>query len=172
MVPSGTAHATGAGVFVLEIQEPTDFSILLEWSVTTATRDESHLGLGFGPALSAVQHTATDPDQLVALRRHTPEDGRWDTPVPVLTAAADPYFRVSVVAPVAGGEVAVARGYGVVLVLDGAGILHPGDGSPAVPVRRGEVWAVPAGFGDWSASGHVRLALCQPADGWPRTVAG
>ena len=36
VVPAGQAHATGAGVFLVEVQEPTDFSILLEWSVTTA----------------------------------------------------------------------------------------------------------------------------------------
>ena len=46
LVPAGTVHAIGEGVFVLEAQEPTDFSILLEWSVTTETRDGSHLGLG------------------------------------------------------------------------------------------------------------------------------
>ena len=44
LVPAGQPHAIGAGVFVVEAQEPTDFSILLEWSVTTATREESHLG--------------------------------------------------------------------------------------------------------------------------------
>ena len=56
LVPAGEPHATGAGVFVVEVQEPTDFSILLEWSVTTATRDESHLDLGFDLALRAVDH--------------------------------------------------------------------------------------------------------------------
>ena len=58
LVPAGQAHATGAGVFLVEVQEPTDFSILLEWSVTTATRDESHLGLGFDVVLPAVSHQA------------------------------------------------------------------------------------------------------------------
>jgi mannose-6-phosphate isomerase len=29
LVPAGQAHATGAGVFLVEVQEPTDFSILL-----------------------------------------------------------------------------------------------------------------------------------------------
>ena len=34
--PRGLVHAIGAGVFVAEVQEPTDFSILLEWSAMTA----------------------------------------------------------------------------------------------------------------------------------------
>lgn len=46
-VPAGTVHAIDSGIFVAEVQEPTDFSILLEWSVTTSSRDESHLGVGF-----------------------------------------------------------------------------------------------------------------------------
>ena len=37
LVPAGQVHAIGAGVFVAEVQEPTDFSIVLEWSVTTST---------------------------------------------------------------------------------------------------------------------------------------
>jgi len=31
LVPAGVPHAIGAGVFVLELQEPTDLSVLLEW---------------------------------------------------------------------------------------------------------------------------------------------
>src|SRR5450432_3054858 len=30
-VPAGTAHAVGGGVFIVELQEPTDFSVMLEW---------------------------------------------------------------------------------------------------------------------------------------------
>jgi mannose-6-phosphate isomerase len=63
LVPAGQPHATGAGIFLVEVQEPTDFSILLEWSVTTATRDESHLDLGFPTALRGVSHRATTPDR-------------------------------------------------------------------------------------------------------------
>src|SRR5690606_30639376 len=57
--PAGTAHAIGEGVFVAEVQEPTDFSILLEWSVTTSTREESHLDLGFDAVMPAVRTEAT-----------------------------------------------------------------------------------------------------------------
>lgn len=34
LVPAGLPHALGAGVFVVELQEPTDWSILLEWAGT------------------------------------------------------------------------------------------------------------------------------------------
>lgn len=54
LAPAGTVHATGAGVFVAEVQEPTDRSILPERSITTSGREESHLSLGCATALQAV----------------------------------------------------------------------------------------------------------------------
>ena len=77
VVPAGQAHATGAGVFLVEVQEPTDFSILLEWSVTTATRDESHLGLGFDVVLPAVSHRALTAVDELRLPRRPRSAGRW-----------------------------------------------------------------------------------------------
>lgn len=170
LVPSRTMHAIGSGVFVLEAQEPTDFSILLEWSVTTACRAESHLGLGFDLALTGVDHTAIGPRDLDALRGHTPVDQRSPLAVSVFPEAADPFFRVLLAAPSHAAQVPVERGYAVAVVLEGAGIFQPADGSPAVPVRRGEVWAVPSGFGDWSISGDTRIAVCRPGADWPASV--
>ena len=37
-VPAGTPHAIGAGILLVELQEPTDFSILLEWEALPADR--------------------------------------------------------------------------------------------------------------------------------------
>ena len=71
LVPAGTAHAIGEGVFVAEVQEPTDFSIVLEWAITTTGREDSHLGLGFDTVMPAVDHTRMSPERLAALRRHT-----------------------------------------------------------------------------------------------------
>ena len=62
----------GAGVFVAEVQEPTDFSIVLEWSVTTATRDDSHLGLGFDVAWARSTTAALDGRCVGDMLRHTP----------------------------------------------------------------------------------------------------
>ncbi len=78
LVPAGQPHAIGAGVFVVEAQEPTDFSIVLEWSVTTASREESHLDLGFDTAMGALSHQALAPEALDALRRHLPADAQSD----------------------------------------------------------------------------------------------
>jgi mannose-6-phosphate isomerase len=168
VVPAGEPHATGAGVFLVEVQEPTDFSILLEWSVTTATREESHLDLGFDIALRAVDHRATSAAALAALRQHVAPTERSPGLLRALSEAADPFFRLDVAAP-DGGAVAVPEGFAVVLVIEGRGQLawRASTGPDGEPVERGQVWAVPAGLGDWTVGGDVRAVVCRPSASWP-----
>ena len=141
LVPSGQVHAIGAGVFIAETQEPTDFSILLEWSVTTQGREDSHLGLGFDRAMAAVSHAALSTSQLASLVRHEP--GEPAAPLrPCLPTAADHYFRLHR----ATSGASVPAGFAVLLVLEGSGRLT---GVGHVEIRRGEAWVVPAAYGDW-----------------------
>ena len=173
VVPAGTPHATGAGVFLTELQEPTDFSILLEWSVTTSGREESHLGLGFDAALGAVEHRALVGDGLANLLWHNDVDATSDAPMRGLSPAADEFFRLDVLAPPTGGVANVGAGFAVVVVLEGSGWMSPNvppEDSARLDVRRGEVLAVPAGYGDWQLAGQVRAVLCRPAAGWPGNV--
>jgi mannose-6-phosphate isomerase len=166
VVPAGEPHATGGGVFLVEVQEPTDFSILLEWSVTTATRDDSHLGLGFDIALQGVNHRATTTARLTELRCHTDPAARSSRLLRALPALADPFFRVDVAAPADETAVAVPHGFAVVVVIDGQGRLD-GDEADGQTIERGQVWAVPDGLGDWTVRGPVRAVICRPAETWP-----
>ncbi|MFD0804288.1 class I mannose-6-phosphate isomerase, partial [Streptomonospora algeriensis] len=69
LVPAGVPHALGAGAFVLEVQEPTDFSILLDWREYDLDGPrEGHLGLGFDVALDAVRRTPLSAAEVEALR--------------------------------------------------------------------------------------------------------
>jgi mannose-6-phosphate isomerase len=167
LVPAGQPHATGAGVFVVEVQEPTDSSILLEWSVTTATRDESHLDLGFDLALRAVDHRATTAAGLAAIGHHVDPGERSDVLVRALPAAADPFFRIDIAAPLH-SAVTVDSGFAVAIVLDGDGELGwTAHASERVSIARGQVWAVPAGIGAWTIRGDVRAVVCRPSAHWP-----
>src|SRR5262249_32445380 len=69
-VPAGLPHAIGEGIFLVELQEPTDLSILMEWTgfAIDGERD-GHLGLGFEVALQSARRTAVNGDELAALRR-------------------------------------------------------------------------------------------------------
>ena len=160
LVPAGTAHAIGEGVFVAEVQEPTDFSIVLEWAITTTGREDSHLGLGFGTVMPAVDHTRMSPERLAALRRHTAPAATGAGPASALPAAADPFFRIDVWAPGGAANAPVPPGFAVVVVLTGDGALVGDDGSEQVAA--GQVLAVPHAFGGWRADGDVRLLVCRP----------
>lgn len=166
LVPAGEPHATGVGVFVVEAQEPTDLSILLEWSVTRATREESHLDLGFDLALRAVDHRTTAATQLAALRHRVDPGHRSADLLRALPVAADPFFRLHVAAPL-GGAVGVDPGFAVLVVIDGHGALT-WNGADRVTVERGQAWAVPAGVGGWAVEGEVRAVVCRPSVSWPQ----
>ena len=170
LVPAGQVHAIGAGVFVAEAQEPTDLSIVLEWSVTTSGREDSHLGLGFDTVMAAVSHRALDAASLAALVRDpAPARGLAS----VLPAAADPFFRLALAT--FGGPVEVPAGFAVLLVLDGSGELASAQSRPEdEPVRltRGDCWAVPAAFGDWRISGDATVVVARPGSTWPADLTG
>lgn len=167
LVPAGQVHAIGADIFVAEVQEPTDLSILLEWSVTTSGREDSHLGLGFDTAMDAISYRALGDDDLAHLVVDAPPASALAESV--LPVAADPYFRLAQVRGGAEGSDPIDAGYAVVLACAGDGELVGADGS--VPVRQGEVLAVPHSFGPWRAVGDAELLVGRPGAGWPSTLA-
>jgi mannose-6-phosphate isomerase len=156
LVPGGTPHAIGAGVLVVEAQEPTDQSILLERTNTTAPDDEVFLGLDRDIALSAVDTTAV-PDP-AALTRHADGDGL----VAVLPAEAAPYFRMEMLT--AGAD--VPAGYAVAVVLAGRGAVTGTDSTP-LDVTKGQTLVIPAAAGGWHVDGDARLLVCRPGTTWP-----
>ena len=85
VVPASTPHCLDAGVFVVELQEPTDFSILLEWDgFKVDGLADGHLGLGFPTALGAVRTDALSTADVDELVRRAALRGRWH-PRPVAT---------------------------------------------------------------------------------------
>jgi mannose-6-phosphate isomerase len=65
-VKAGLPHAIGSGVFMVELQEPTDYSIMLERSAPnyTFSVEESFLGLDPSLVLSVVDHRVYSPEDV------------------------------------------------------------------------------------------------------------
>jgi mannose-6-phosphate isomerase len=145
LVPAGAPHAIGAGILMVEVQEPTDLSVLLEWEGFELTEDDGHLGLGWDIALQALDRSAFDAARIGALRG--PGEGRS-----LLPAAADPWFRAE---RVRGGD-ELDAGYGIVVGLAGAGELG------GVPLGRGTALLVPFAAGPLTVSGDVEAIRCRP----------
>jgi len=161
LVPGGTPHAIGAGILVIEAQEPTDQSILLERTNTTALDSEIFLGLDRDVALSAVDHAALrDPQTLI---RNAGGAGL----VAVLPDEAAPFFQMQMLSGGPDGP-AVPAGFAVAVVLAGAGAVT-GTHSAALDVTAGQTLVIPAAAGDWHVDGDARLLVCRPGTTWPPT---
>ena len=105
-VPAGVPHAIGGGALIVELQEPTDFSIVCEWIGFPIAADKAHLGLGWDTAIDALRLDAFEPSLGLP-----PEAGKFFS----VDERAEP-----------GGR------FGVLLVLEGEGELagervRPGD---------------------------------------------
>lgn len=143
VVPAGVPHAIGEGAFVVELQEPTDFSVLMEWRDFEIDGSEfGHLNLGFETALQALDRSAWSPSRVAELV----SDG------PALAPAADGFFRAERLH----GSTTLDAGFSVVVVLDGAGTL--GDS----PLAAGQTWVTPYSAGALELSGDVELVRCRP----------
>jgi mannose-6-phosphate isomerase len=136
-VPAGTPHSIGEGILLIELQEPTDLSINLEWAGFDLTEDVSHLGLGWDTALSALNRGAFP--------------GRTAPELPPDAAA---FFRAE---RVEGGET-LDPGFSVLLGLEGSGDLA------GLPVRRGSAILIPYAAGALALQGDVAALRCRPPE--------
>jgi mannose-6-phosphate isomerase len=154
-VPAGTPHAIGEGVLIVELQQPSDMSILLEWEgFGIADEDEATLGLGWEVALRCVERGARDP---APLRGPAP---RAREPVArLLPEAADPFFRAERLAPAP--IAALERGFAILVAIEGEGALLPESGEP-LPVRRGDAVLVPWAAGACHLEGDLVAIACRP----------
>jgi mannose-6-phosphate isomerase len=148
-VPAGSAHAIGAGLLIVELQEPSDMSVLLEWDgFGIEDEDEATLGLGWDTALACVDRSARDASQ--------PRGPRADGAIAeLLPPAASPFFTAQRVAP-DGGAVELAQGFAVVVVTDGSGRIGELD------VERGAAVLVPHAAGAVTAQGDLTAIVCRP----------
>ena len=153
LCPAGTPHAIGEGILLVELQEPTDFSIMLETEGFPIAADDASLGLSREVALECVQRAAISDAQV--------RDWMTATAGSLLPAAARKFFRAE---PLAAGT--TAHGFAVLIVTDGAGELAGEWG--VTSVRRGSTLVLPHAAGPARISGSLSGVLCAPPDELPR----
>jgi mannose-6-phosphate isomerase len=145
-VPAGTPHAIGAGILMVELQEPTDLSVLLEWDGFELEEDDGHLNLGWDRALQALDRRGWDEDQAHALRGPSLPDG------------ADPYFRLE---RLHRGAV-LDPGFSILVALGGKGTLATEGGE--LELARGAAALLPHAAGAGELRGNLELLRARPAD--------
>jgi mannose-6-phosphate isomerase len=157
LVPAGVPHAIDAGVLVLELQEPTDLSVLLEWDgFAVDGRRQGHLELGFDLALRCVDRSGWGPAELERLR-----DGRG--PVRpgaerLLPAEADPFFRAERLRPDPTAPLEAA--FSILVVTHGSGRLESRGGS--LDLGRGDTVLVPFAAGPGELRGRLEAVRALP----------
>lgn len=176
LVPAGTPHAIGAGVFIVELQEPTDFSIVAETHGFPIEPEDASLRRDWETMVDAFERTALSDEALARLRFVPgPPPIAGALPRARLTPpAGDPYFRAERWTVQGDWPRVRERAFVVGIVTRGEGTARVGRGS-AVDLRRGTTFAVPAaGLPDLDLRGEgLQLVAClppKPADlarDWP-----
>ncbi|MGH3379509.1 MAG: class I mannose-6-phosphate isomerase [Actinoallomurus sp.] len=160
LCPAGVPHAIGRDILLVEIQEPTDFSVLLEWEGYDIDGAAGHLGLGFDQALRCVDRASWNGGRIEDLRR-TRHAGRGVRPGAdrLFPETADAFFAAERLRP---DPVSVLDpAFSVVVVLSGTGSLEAEHGDPA-GVRAGDTLLVPYAAGTCVLRGDVTAIRCRP----------
>ena len=147
LVPAGVAHAIDSGIFVLELQEPTDLSALLEWEgfAVDGIKD-GHLGLGFETVTDALMLDPLSDSEFDSLvMRNIFSGGALRSVLPI---KADGYFRAHLAPGIGDFE----AGFAIALVLDGAGEITFAS-APAIQITKGDALVIPHAAGAYSISG-------------------
>jgi mannose-6-phosphate isomerase len=160
-VPAGTPHAIGAGVFIVELQQPTDFSVTLEWQGFLADAESAFLGMDHRTALQTLNRSGFRDTTLSSLIRRTAE---LDDPrVRLLAAQASDFFLAERLHPRTAVE--LEPSFGVLIVLEGSGNLRPDHGDQ-LPVRRGSTIVIPHAAGAAQLEGDLVAVHCRPPTPW------
>lgn len=155
LVPAGVAHAIDSGIFVLELQEPTDLSALLEWEGFAVDGNiDGHLGLGFETVTDALMlDPLSDADFDSLVTRNIFSGGTLRSVLPI---KADGYFRAHLAPGIGDFE----SGFAIGLVLDGAGDITF-DNAPGMQITKGDALVIPHAAGKFTISG-ANMIVCRP----------
>lgn len=145
-VPAGVAHAIESGIFVLELQEPTDLSILLEWDGFAVDGDkDGHLNLGYDLALDALRLTPlSDSERSRVVTRFEMESNSSKI---IFNEIADEFFRADYMS---GDDLEIEPGFGIYLCLTGSGHMEFNN-SEKLSVSAGDAVVIPFSAGGFRA---------------------
>lgn len=152
-VPAGVPHAIGAGVFIVELQQPTDLSVTLEWRDFLDDEAGGHLGIGFETALGCVDRQGW--------ANRLPELVRRDESTSAVTDlfGRPGFFRAERLR--AGAELDAS--FGVLVVLSGSGTLRT-ERAGEVPLVKGKTFVLPHAAGSATVDGDVVVLRCRPPE--------
>lgn len=161
--PGGVPHAIGEGILILEIQEMTDFSVMLEWAGFPLDPDDVFLGLDPEVALGAVRREAVADEDLEALRGQfirTLATGRAGVTSLLPEGARDFFAAEQIISH--GDEVSLDPRFSILVVNEGDGLLTC-EASEPIELTAGAIYLVPHAAGGIRTQGNLSAIRCYPA---------
>jgi mannose-6-phosphate isomerase len=157
-VPAGVPHAIEAGIFVLELQEPTDLSILLEWDGFAVDGDkDGHLNLGYDTALDALKFDPLTGEENIEIVTRFESDAASSHNI--FNSVADDFFRADYLI---GDSHKVDAGFAIFLVLSGAGEVDF-EKYGKFEVKSGDAVVIPHSAGSFTVNGCKGIISRPPA---------
>jgi mannose-6-phosphate isomerase len=143
---------------VLELQEPTDLSILLEWDGFAVDGDkDGHLNLGFDTALDALRlDPLSDEQQGQIISRFESSDLISHG---IFKSIADNFFRADYLT---GDSRKIEPGFGVFLALAGNGVMRFSNADP-LEVNIGDAIVIPYSAGELNLENCAGILSRPPA---------
>jgi mannose-6-phosphate isomerase len=160
-VPPGVPHAIGPGVFMVEVQEPTDFSIVAEWRGFPVSESDASLGRGWDVMLDAFDREPMTDERLETLRQSPRIVAESATLTESALVDQRPFFSASRL--VVRGSAAWPFGdtFAVGVVTGGRGSVQ--GATSTLVLGRGSTFAMPEGGGHIAGEPDLELIVCR---GW------
>jgi len=164
MVPSGTPHAIGDGIFMIELQEPTDWVVRCEFSAGGHVLEHSarFMGLNLEDILSIFDYSAHPIETLSDSFLQTPEvlketDAFMEERI--IDAKHNEFFRLRRLSG-SGSADFVGEEPMVLIMLEGSGELNGNS------ITAGDTWLLPGSADQWNwnptPNGEWSFLLAQP----------
>jgi mannose-6-phosphate isomerase len=141
-VPAGLPHSIGPGLFLAEVQEPTDYSFMCEYEGYPIAREDAFLGLTLEEGEGCLDLTARSLDEIEALCRVAADGDK------LLHGTCEEFFAATRYRD--GGRSPGGR-LEIVLCTWGEGTISTETGS--ISMRQGEACVVPAAANGWQFTG-------------------
>jgi mannose-6-phosphate isomerase len=168
LVESGVPHAIGPGVFMVEVQEPTDFVVLAERRGTGGVElDEEvcSMGLGMETALKVFRYEGLQDEEVKERYKLAPTVMDEESGGKVVRLIDEGRARCfSAESFEVEDKLTLEReSFYAEVVVEGEGVIKGGFGS--LPVKRGDCIFIPASLGEHEYEGRMKLIACYPPTG-------
>ena len=169
LIEGGIPHAIGAGCFLVEIQEPTDYTLRVERKTCDGAMLPDflcHQGLGFDAMLECFNYSVLTYEEtrrkcFKILGTHLKDNG--DQLIPLISEQHTTCFTMDKLSVLTSMSITIER-FKTCIILSGKGWI--GSNGNQIPVQQGEIYFLPAYFShvDFTNEGDefLECILCSP----------